>query len=76
MTRLIIYASLECKTESVIINKIFLCVRLLNPGAAVGPDLCFNSNKKGEDGANCGRDKSGPVPCSAEYVSAFTTFKG
>ncbi|XP_011486721.3 zinc metalloproteinase-disintegrin-like atrase-A [Oryzias latipes] len=50
------------------------CWRLFGEGAKVGPDLCFNSNKKGEDGANCGRDRSGPIPCSAGNVKCGSMF--
>lgn len=30
--------------------------------------MCFNLNKRGEEGANCGRDKSSYIPCAAPYV--------
>ncbi|XP_037546888.1 zinc metalloproteinase-disintegrin-like BjussuMP-1 [Nematolebias whitei] len=50
------------------------CWRLFGDGAAVGPDLCFNLNKRGEEGANCGRDQSGFVPCAAADVKCGSTF--
>lgn len=36
------------------------------PGAVVGPDVCFNLNQRGEDGANCGRSKYGFTRCTPQ----------
>lgn len=41
-------------------------------GATVGPPECFGLNRRGEEGANCGRNKSGYVPCAAAYVHSLT----
>ncbi|CAG5903276.1 unnamed protein product, partial [Menidia menidia] len=50
------------------------CWRLFGDGAKVGPDLCFNLNKRGEEGSSCGRDKSGFIPCSSVDVKCGTMF--
>lgn len=33
-------------------------------GARVGAEKCFDLNKRGEEGANCGRDKFGYISCA------------
>uniref|UniRef100_A0A3Q4IG13 ADAM metallopeptidase domain 8b n=1 Tax=Neolamprologus brichardi TaxID=32507 RepID=A0A3Q4IG13_NEOBR len=45
------------------------CWRLFGPGAQVAPDLCFNLNQRGEEGANCGKNKFGFIRCAPQYVS-------
>ncbi|XP_037836948.1 zinc metalloproteinase-disintegrin-like 8 isoform X2 [Kryptolebias marmoratus] len=50
------------------------CWRLFGEGAKVGPDLCFNLNKRGEEDANCGRGQSGVLPCSAADVKCGSAF--
>ncbi|XP_049418739.1 zinc metalloproteinase-disintegrin-like 2d [Epinephelus fuscoguttatus] len=52
------------------------CWRLFGQGAIVGPDLCFNLNKRGEEGANCGRTKFGYTPCSAQNLMCGSIFCG
>lgn len=42
---------------------------LLLPGAKVGLDVCFDLNKMGMEGANCGRNRFGSTPCLKQYVS-------
>uniref|UniRef100_A0A8C4DH90 ADAM metallopeptidase domain 8b n=1 Tax=Dicentrarchus labrax TaxID=13489 RepID=A0A8C4DH90_DICLA len=41
------------------------CWRLFGPGTRVGSDVCFNLNKRGEKGANCGKTnlKCGSIFC-------------
>lgn len=41
---------------------------VLSSGTRVGLDMCFGLNKRGEEGANCGRNKFGYTPCTAQYV--------
>lgn len=41
---------------------------LVFSGTRVGADKCFDLNKRGEEGANCGRDKFGHTPCALPYV--------
>lgn len=45
------------------------CEYLLLPGAKVGLDVCFDLNKMGMEGANCGRNRFGFTPCTKQYVS-------
>ncbi|XP_034716654.1 disintegrin and metalloproteinase domain-containing protein 8-like [Etheostoma cragini] len=52
------------------------CWRLFGPGARVGPDACFNLNKRGEEGANCGRNKLGYLPCTAPNLKCGSMFCG
>uniref|UniRef100_A0A3Q3EQY7 Disintegrin domain-containing protein n=1 Tax=Labrus bergylta TaxID=56723 RepID=A0A3Q3EQY7_9LABR len=46
------------------------CWRLFGQGSRVGPDMCFDLNKRGEEGANCGRSRTGYVSCARPYVSS------
>ncbi|XP_053270444.1 zinc metalloproteinase-disintegrin-like 2d [Pleuronectes platessa] len=50
------------------------CWRLFGPGAIVGPDLCFDLNKLGEEGANCGRTKLGFIPCTPQNYKCGSIF--
>ncbi|KAM6896866.1 zinc metalloproteinase-disintegrin-like 2d [Xenentodon cancila] len=50
------------------------CWRLFGEGAKNGPDFCYNLNKRGEEGANCGRDKLGFVPCSPPNLKCGSMF--
>ncbi|KAK2820733.1 hypothetical protein Q5P01_023692 [Channa striata] len=52
------------------------CWRLFGPGARIGSDLCFDLNKRGEQGANCGKTKSGYIPCSTLDLKCGTMFCG
>ncbi|XP_071062798.1 zinc metalloproteinase-disintegrin-like 2d isoform X1 [Pseudochaenichthys georgianus] len=50
------------------------CWRLFGPGTRVASDVCFNLNKRGEEGANCGRDKSSYIPCAAPNLKCGSMF--
>ncbi|XP_010768252.1 zinc metalloproteinase-disintegrin-like 2d [Notothenia coriiceps] len=50
------------------------CWRLFGPGTRVGSDVCFNLNKRGEEGANCGRDKFSYIPCTAPNLKCGSMF--
>ncbi|KAM3592181.1 uncharacterized protein V6R79_014109 [Siganus canaliculatus] len=52
------------------------CWRLFGPGTVVGMDLCFDLNKRGEDGANCGRSRLGYVPCTTPNLKCGSMFCG
>ncbi|XP_039991497.1 disintegrin and metalloproteinase domain-containing protein 8 [Xiphias gladius] len=52
------------------------CWRLFGQGAIVGPDICFDLNKRGEEGANCGRSKFGYLPCTAQNFKCGSMFCG
>ncbi|KAF3704093.1 Disintegrin and metalloproteinase domain-containing protein 8 [Channa argus] len=52
------------------------CWRLFGPGASVGPDMCFDLNKRGEEGANCGKTKYGYTPCSTQDLKCGSMFCG
>uniref|UniRef100_A0A3B5JUP6 Zinc metalloproteinase-disintegrin-like 2d n=1 Tax=Takifugu rubripes TaxID=31033 RepID=A0A3B5JUP6_TAKRU len=54
------------------------CWRVFGPGAVVGPDVCFNMNKRGERGTNCGRNKYGYgyAPCTPQNVKCGSMFCG
>ncbi|KAK9529996.1 hypothetical protein VZT92_011536 [Zoarces viviparus] len=52
------------------------CWRLFGPGAKVGSDVCFNLNRRGEVGANCGRNKLGYIPCAAPNLKCGSMFCG
>ncbi|XP_023262532.1 zinc metalloproteinase-disintegrin-like MTP8 [Seriola lalandi dorsalis] len=52
------------------------CWRLFGPGTIVGPDMCFDLNKRGEEGANCGRNKFGYTPCTAQNLKCGSIFCG
>ncbi|XP_054899219.1 zinc metalloproteinase-disintegrin-like protein H4 subunit A [Poeciliopsis prolifica] len=43
-----------------------LCWRLFGEGAKEGPDFCFDLNKRGQEGANCGRDGQSFIKCSLQ----------
>ncbi|KAI3365060.1 hypothetical protein L3Q82_010171 [Scortum barcoo] len=44
--------------------------------AIVGPDLCFNLNKNGQEGANCGRNKYGYTHCAVQDLKCGSMFCG
>ncbi|XP_041829619.1 zinc metalloproteinase-disintegrin-like 2d isoform X2 [Melanotaenia boesemani] len=50
------------------------CWRLFGDGVKVGPDVCFSLNTRGEEGANCGRDKSGFISCSPQNLKCGSIF--
>lgn len=50
------------------------CWRLFGPGAQVAPDLCFNLNQRGEEGANCGKNKFGFIRCAPQDVKCGSMF--
>ncbi|XP_030611517.1 zinc metalloproteinase-disintegrin-like 2d [Archocentrus centrarchus] len=50
------------------------CWRLFGPGAREAPDVCFNLNRRGEEGANCGRNKFSFIPCAAQDVKCGSMF--
>ncbi|XP_068438928.1 disintegrin and metalloproteinase domain-containing protein 8-like isoform X2 [Clinocottus analis] len=52
------------------------CWRLFGPGASVGPDACFDLNARGEEGANCGRNKFGYAPCAPPNLMCGSMFCG
>ncbi|XP_070846661.1 zinc metalloproteinase-disintegrin-like atrase-A [Chaetodon trifascialis] len=52
------------------------CWRLFGPGTRVGLDVCFNLNKRGEEGANCGRNRFGFAPCAAANLKCGSIFCG
>ncbi|KAG7231800.1 hypothetical protein INR49_008950, partial [Caranx melampygus] len=52
------------------------CQRLFGPGTFVGPDLCFDLNRRGEEGANCGRSRFGFMPCTPQNFKCGTIFCG
>ncbi|XP_059181247.1 disintegrin and metalloproteinase domain-containing protein 8 [Centropristis striata] len=52
------------------------CWRLFGAGARVGADVCFNLNKRGEEGANCGRNKYGFLSCTAANLKCGSIFCG
>ncbi|XP_070783091.1 disintegrin and metalloproteinase domain-containing protein 8-like [Enoplosus armatus] len=52
------------------------CWRLFGPGTRVGSDVCFDLNKRGEEGANCGRNKFGYTPCKATNLKCGSIFCG
>ncbi|XP_029383336.1 zinc metalloproteinase-disintegrin-like 2d [Echeneis naucrates] len=52
------------------------CWRLFGLGAIVGPDMCFNLNMRGEEGANCGRSKYGFTRCAPQDLKCGSIFCG
>ncbi|XP_029312864.1 zinc metalloproteinase-disintegrin-like atrase-A [Cottoperca gobio] len=52
------------------------CWRLFGPEARVGPDICFNLNRRGEEGANCGGNKFGYTRCTTQNLKCGTIFCG
>ncbi|XP_069373376.1 zinc metalloproteinase-disintegrin-like 2d isoform X2 [Paralichthys olivaceus] len=50
------------------------CWRLFGEGAKVGSDSCFNLNKRGEKGANCGKNKFGYIRCSEQNSKCGSMF--
>ncbi|CAK6976651.1 zinc metalloproteinase-disintegrin-like atrase-A [Scomber scombrus] len=50
------------------------CWRLFGPGTRVGAETCFGLNKRGEEGANCGRSKFGYTPCSTQNLKCGSIF--
>nr|CBN81732.1 Disintegrin and metalloproteinase domain-containing protein 8 [Dicentrarchus labrax] len=52
------------------------CWRLFGPGTRVGSDVCFNLNKRGEKGANCGKTQSNYAPCTESNLKCGSIFCG
>ncbi|XP_075891085.1 zinc metalloproteinase-disintegrin-like VMP-III isoform X2 [Nelusetta ayraudi] len=50
------------------------CWRLFGQGAEVGPDMCFDLNRMGKEGANCGRSRSGYTPCTRQNLKCGSMF--
>ncbi|XP_015237842.1 PREDICTED: zinc metalloproteinase-disintegrin-like 2d [Cyprinodon variegatus] len=50
------------------------CWRLFGEGAKEGPDVCFNLNKQGDEGANCGREGQGFIRCSPQNLKCGSMF--
>nr|XP_046232317.1 zinc metalloproteinase-disintegrin-like BjussuMP-1 [Scatophagus argus] len=50
------------------------CWRLFGTGTRVGLDVCFDLNKRGEEGANCGRNRFGYTPCTAQNLKCGSIF--
>ncbi|XP_028332756.1 zinc metalloproteinase-disintegrin-like brevilysin H2a isoform X2 [Gouania willdenowi] len=52
------------------------CWRLFGPGSSVASDRCFDLNKRGEAGANCGRNGRVFASCSTANVKCGSIFCG
>ncbi|XP_054455129.1 zinc metalloproteinase-disintegrin-like 2d [Anoplopoma fimbria] len=52
------------------------CWRLFGTGARIGSEVCFNLNKRGEEGANCGKKGSRYLPCAAQNLMCGSIFCG
>uniref|UniRef100_UPI0037E8A58C disintegrin and metalloproteinase domain-containing protein 8 n=1 Tax=Semicossyphus pulcher TaxID=241346 RepID=UPI0037E8A58C len=52
------------------------CWRLFGEGTKVGLDMCFDLNKRGEEGANCGRSTTGYIPCKRPDLKCGSMFCG
>ncbi|XP_035527384.1 disintegrin and metalloproteinase domain-containing protein 8-like [Morone saxatilis] len=52
------------------------CWRLFGPGTRVGSDMCFNLNKRGEKGANCGKTQFGYARCTEQNLKCGSIFCG
>ncbi|KAM4623304.1 zinc metalloproteinase-disintegrin-like VMP-III isoform 1-T2 [Polymixia lowei] len=50
------------------------CWRLFGPGARVGSDACFDLNRRGQDGAHCGRNKYGYNRCTTPNLKCGSIF--
>ncbi|XP_023124384.2 zinc metalloproteinase-disintegrin-like 2d [Amphiprion ocellaris] len=50
------------------------CWRLFGPGARDAPDICYNLNKRGEEGANCGKTKFGFTRCALADLKCGSIF--
>ncbi|CAJ1079993.1 snake venom metalloproteinase-disintegrin-like mocarhagin isoform X1 [Xyrichtys novacula] len=50
------------------------CWRLFGQGTRVGPDMCFDLNRRGEEGANCGRNKMGFISCARPNLKCGSMF--
>ncbi|XP_029954393.1 disintegrin and metalloproteinase domain-containing protein 8-like isoform X2 [Salarias fasciatus] len=50
------------------------CWRLFGPGSRVGSEKCFDLNRRGEEGANCGRNRFGFTPCSPANLKCGSIF--
>nr|XP_015817954.2 zinc metalloproteinase-disintegrin-like protein H4 subunit A [Nothobranchius furzeri] len=50
------------------------CWRLFGDGAKIGPDFCFNLNRQGMEGTNCGGNKSRFIPCSSSNLKCGSIF--
>ncbi|XP_068161489.1 zinc metalloproteinase-disintegrin-like 2d isoform X1 [Antennarius striatus] len=52
------------------------CWRLFGHETKVGSDVCFSLNKRGEEGANCGKNKFSYIPCSVQNLKCGSIFCG
>ncbi|KAM8729894.1 zinc metalloproteinase-disintegrin-like atrase-A [Acanthopagrus schlegelii] len=52
------------------------CWRLFGPGTIVGLDTCFDLNRRGEEGANCGRNRYGYNRCTPPNLKCGSIFCG
>ncbi|XP_038590920.1 zinc metalloproteinase-disintegrin-like atrase-A [Micropterus salmoides] len=52
------------------------CWRLFGSGTRIGADICFDLNKRGIEGLNCGRNKFGYTPCTAQNLKCGSIFCG
>ncbi|GAA6214640.1 zinc metalloproteinase-disintegrin-like 2d [Lates japonicus] len=52
------------------------CWRLFGLGAKVGPDVCFDLTRRGEEGANCGRSKFGYTACTPQNLKCGSIYCG
>lgn len=50
------------------------CWRLFGPGTRVGTDMCFDLNRRGEEGANCGSSKFGYTKCTQQNLKCGSIF--
>ncbi|KAM8889328.1 zinc metalloproteinase-disintegrin-like jararhagin isoform 1-T1 [Synchiropus picturatus] len=50
------------------------CWRLFGEGAKVGHGACFELNRRGEEGANCGRSQLGFISCSQSNLKCGSIF--
>ncbi|XP_067433350.1 zinc metalloproteinase-disintegrin-like MTP4 isoform X1 [Thunnus thynnus] len=50
------------------------CWRLFGPGTRVGADMCFDLNRRGEEGANCGSSKYGYTKCTQQNLKCGSIF--
>ncbi|CAN9508681.1 unnamed protein product [Ophioblennius macclurei] len=50
------------------------CWRLFGPGSRVGLEKCFDLNRRGEEGANCGRTQHGLTRCSTANLKCGSIF--
>ncbi|XP_024909606.1 zinc metalloproteinase-disintegrin-like batroxstatin-1 isoform X2 [Cynoglossus semilaevis] len=50
------------------------CWRLFGQGSRVGPNVCFDLNKRGAEGSNCGKIKNGYIKCAAQKAKCGSIF--